>query len=141
VTATLDLVAVSSEPLDVAGHEKAATHPSGGASVTFAGVVRNDDAGRRVVELEYQAYPSAERVLRGIAEEFAAEPGVLALAVSHRVGTLTVGDAALVAAVTTAHRGEAFDTCTRLVERVKHELPVWKRQVFADGSDEWVNCP
>jgi len=63
------------------------------------------------------------------------------LAVSHRVGVLAVGDVALVAAVSTAHRGEAFELCRRLVEEVKHRLPIWKRQVFADGSDEWVNCP
>ena len=73
--------------------------------------------------------------------QFAAEPGVLAVAVSHRVGTLEVGDVALVAAVSAAHRGEAFDVCARLVDEVKHRLPVWKRQVFADGTDEWVNCP
>ena len=80
-------------------------------------------------------------MLAEIAEEFAAEPDVLALAVSHRVGTLAIGDVALVAVVSTAHRREAFDVCARLVDEVKHRLPIWKRQVFADGTDEWVNCP
>jgi molybdopterin synthase catalytic subunit len=93
------------------------------------------------VSLEYEAHPTAEQVLTDIAEEFANDPEVLALAVSHRSGALAVGDAALVAAVATAHRGEAFAICARLVEEVKHRLPIWKRQVFADGSDEWVNCP
>jgi molybdopterin synthase catalytic subunit len=135
------LVAVSDQPLDTVLHEAAVGHPGAGARVVFCGVVREQDSGRRVVELEYQGHPSAEAVLAGIADEFAAEPDVLAVAVSHRVGVLAIGDVALVAAVATAHRGEAFAICGRLVDEVKHRLPIWKRQVFADGTDEWVNCP
>jgi len=63
---------------------------------------------------------------------------VRAIAVSHRTGTLEIGDAALVAAVAADHRGAAFETCALLVENVKARLPVWKHQFFADGSDEWV---
>jgi molybdopterin synthase catalytic subunit len=141
VDAVVRLVGVSAEPLDPVLHEAAVEHPRAGARVAFCGVVREHDAGRSVVELEYQGHPTAGAVLREIAEEFAAEPDVLALAVSHRVGVLGIGDVALVAAVSTAHRQEAFDVCARLVDEVKHRLPIWKRQVFADGSDEWVNCP
>jgi molybdopterin synthase catalytic subunit len=141
MTTTPGLVAVSNAPLDVAAHESAAAVDGAGASVVFCGVVRDHDGGRQVRELEYQAYPSAEQVLREVAAKFAAEPDVLGLAVSHRIGLLRIGDAALVAAVATAHRAEAFDVCSRLVDEVKHSLPVWKRQVFADGTDEWVNCP
>ena len=133
--------AVSDQALDVAAHEAAAASIDGGASVTFCGVVRRSDHGRSVVELEYQGHPSAAAVLREIAEKFAAEPDVLSVAVSHRVGTLAIGDVALVAVVSTAHRHEGFDACARLVEEVKHRLPIWKRQVFDDGTDEWVNCP
>ena len=135
------LCAVSDRPLDVAAHEAAAASVDGGASVTFCGVVRRSDHGRQVVELEYQGHPSASDVLGGIAEKFAAEPDVLSVAVSHRVGTLAIGDVALVAVVSTAHRHEAFEVCARLVEEVKHTLPIWKRQVLDDGTDEWVNCP
>jgi molybdopterin synthase catalytic subunit len=135
------LVQVTDERLDVAEHEAAAGCSSAGAVVSFCGVVREVDHGRAVVELEYQSHPSAQQVLEQIAAEVAADPQVLGLAVSHRIGTLTVGDNALVAAVATAHRAEAFAACARLVEEVKHRLPVWKRQQFADGSDEWVNCP
>lgn len=138
---TATLVSVSLEPLDVAAHEAAIAHAGAGASVVFCGVVRDTDHGRAVVELEYQGHPSAERVLREIVSEFSAEDDVLAVAVSHRVGVLGIGDVALVAAVATAHRREAFEACTRLVEEVKHRLPIWKRQVFTDGTDEWVNCP
>lgn len=136
-----ELVQVSDRPLDVAAHEAAVDVPSAGATVVFCGVVRDVDHGRRVVELEYQGHPSAETVLREIVAEIRRDPDVLALAVSHRVGLLGIGDAALVAAVSTGHRGEAFDICRRLVEEVKHRLPIWKRQVFDDGTDEWVNCP
>lgn len=135
------LAAVSDQPLDVAAHRSYVDAAAAGATALFCGVVRDSDAGRHVVELEYEAHPSATDVLRTVAEEFAAEPDVIAVAVSHRVGALRVGDVALVAAVSCAHRREAFDACARLVDEVKHRLPIWKRQVFADGSDEWVNCP
>jgi molybdopterin synthase catalytic subunit len=137
----LRLAAISDQPLDLAAHEAAADDPRAGARVVFRGVVRSADHGREVIELEYEGHPSAERVLAEVAAEFAAEPDVLALAVSHRVGKLAIGDVALVAVVSTAHRAPAFDVCARLVDEVKRRLPIWKRQVFADGTDEWVNCP
>jgi molybdopterin synthase catalytic subunit len=135
------MAVVSAEPLDVELHERLVRLPSAGAHVVFCGVVRDNDHGREVVSLEYEAHPSAQDVLAEVVDEFAADPDVVALAVSHRVGELAVGDIALVAAVATGHRGEAFDICRRLVDEVKHRLPIWKRQVFADGTDEWVNCP
>jgi len=135
------LVGVSEHPLDVAAHERAVTRVSAGAHVVFCGVVRDIDHDRRVVELEYEAHPSAEQVLREIAERFAALPSVQGLAVSHRTGRLGVGDVALVAAVSSMHRREAFTICAQLVDEVKHRLPIWKRQVFDDGTDEWVDCP
>lgn len=135
------MVSVSGEPLDVAAHQAAVAHAGAGACVVFCGVVRDADRGRTVVELEYQGHPSAGQVLRDVADGMSAQEEVLALAVSHRIGVLAVGDIALVAAVATTHRREAFDVCSRLVDEVKHRLPIWKRQVFADGTDEWVNCP
>jgi molybdopterin synthase catalytic subunit len=134
-------VAVSGAPIETVLHEAAVEHPRAGARVVFCGVVREHDEGRAVASLEYEGHPSAQDVLAEIAAGIAEDPEVLALAVSHRVGTLDVGDVALVAAVATAHRREAFDICARLVDDVKHRLPIWKRQVFADGTDEWVNCP
>jgi molybdopterin synthase catalytic subunit len=128
-------------PLDLAAHERAVADPRAGAVVTFEGVVRDHDHGRGVTLLEYEGHPTAEAVLREVAAEIAADPDVYAVAVSHRIGTLKIGDVALVAAVSTAHRGAAFAACARLVDEVKARLPIWKRQVFADGSDEWVNCP
>lgn len=132
---------VTELPLDVAAHSAATRDAVAGADVSFCGVVRDHDGGRTVLELEYTSHPSAEGVLRQVAEEIAADPGVLAVAVSHRIGVLQIGDVALVASVTAAHRKQAFDSCQQLVDEVKARLPIWKRQAFDDGTDEWVNCP
>ena len=125
----------------MAAHEKAVADPRAGAVVAFQGVVRDHDDGRTVTLLEYEAHPSAAEVLDAVAAEIAADPAVYAVAVSHRVGRLEIGDVALVAAVSTAHRAAGFAICARLVDEVKSRLPVWKRQVFADGTEQWVNCP
>jgi molybdopterin synthase catalytic subunit len=135
------LVEVLDSPLDLAGHERAVIERRAGAVVSFQGVVRDHDHGRSVTLLEYEGHPSAAEVLREVAEEIAADPDVYAVAISHRVGTLRIGDVALVAAVSTAHRAAAFAACARLIDEAKARLPIWKRQVFADGTEEWVNCP
>lgn len=134
-------VALTDQPLDVTAHEAAVAHPAAGAVVSFAGIVRDHDGGRGVSRLRYEAHPSAEAVLADVAAEIAKDPAVHGLAVSHRIGELAVGDVALAAAVATAHRAEAFALCARLVDEVKARLPVWKHQLFADGTDEWVNSP
>ena len=135
------IVAISDEPLDADAHERAVSHAAAGAVVVFRGVVRDHDGGRGVTDLEYEGHPSAAEVLSQVAGEIAELPGVIAIAVSHRVGRLTIGDVALVAAVSCAHRAEAFAACATLVDETKARLPIWKRQVFVDGTDEWVNCP
>jgi molybdopterin synthase catalytic subunit len=135
------LCEISTEPLSVDAHQAVVAGPASGAIVVFSGVVRDHDHGRPVVSLEYVGHPSAAEVLRACREEILADPLVHAVAVSHRIGQLQVGDAALVAAVSAAHRAEAFAACGRLVDIVKQRLPIWKRQVFPDGADEWVNCP
>jgi len=133
--------AVTDGVLDVAAHERAVADRSAGAVVSFAGVVRDHDHGRSVTELEYTAHPSAASLLEEIVREVADGLDVEAVAVSHRTGTLHIGDVALVVAVSGAHRQEAFVAAARLVDEVKLRLPVWKRQVFSDGTDEWVACP
>lgn len=131
--------AVSDRAIDPAEHEALVNHRAAGAVVSFAGVVRDHDGGRSVTRLEYSAHPTADQVLRAVADEVAAAcPGVRAIAVSHRIGTLQIGDAALVAAVSADHRGAAFAACALLVDTVKERIPVWKHQYFADGTDEWV---
>lgn len=132
------IAVVTVEPLDVAAHEKAVAHPAAGAVVSFAGVVRDHDGGRGVAALEYEAHPQAGDALAEIVAEFAADPAVHAVAVSHRVGPLRIGDVALAAAISTAHRADAFTLCARLVDEVKARVPIWKRQTFTDGQQEWV---
>ena len=134
------LVEVVDRPLSLAALEALVADPAAGAVVSFSGNVRDHDHGRDVVSLNYEGHPSAEEVLRDVAEQIAAEHDVVALAVAHRIGDLAIGDAALIAVVSAAHRGEAFRACAALVDLTKEKLPVWKHQVFADGTDEWVNC-
>ncbi len=134
------LAEVGEEPLDVARHAALVDRATAGAVVTFAGVVRDHDGGRAVDGLEYSAHPTAAAVVAEVAAQVAARAeGVRAIAVSHRVGRLAVGDVALACAVAADHRQAAFATCAELVDEVKRLLPVWKHQVFADGTDEWVN--
>jgi molybdopterin synthase catalytic subunit len=138
---TVTIAEVVDRRLDLAAHEAAVAERRAGAVVSFQGVVRDHDHGRSVTLLEYEGHPNAADVLRQVAQEIAADPDVYAVAVSHRIGKLEIGDVALVAAVSTAHRAAAFAACARLVDEVKARLPIWKRQLFADGTDEWVNCP
>jgi len=109
--------------------------------VTFTGVVRDHDHGRSVTGIEYVGHPSADTVIAEVAQEFTGREGVHLIAIEHRVGTLAVGDLAMVAAVSASHRAQAFGTCFDLVDRIKERLPIWKRQHFADGTAEWSNCP
>jgi molybdopterin synthase catalytic subunit len=132
---------VTEEPLDVTALTAAVGGAASGAVVSFAGVVRNHDGGRPVTSIEYVAHPSAAAELARVVAEVAATSDAEAVAVQHRVGPLVIGDAALVVAVAGVHRAEAFATAMRLVDEVKAQLPVWKRQVFPDGTDEWVACP
>ena len=131
---------VTEAPIAVEDVRALAADSAAGAVVTFSGDVRDHDHGRDVERLEYDCHPTAGAVIAEVAAEVALRHDVIAIAVSHRVGPLQIGDAALVAAVSAAHRGEAFAACADLVDEVKDRLPVWKHQVFSDGTDEWVNC-
>ena len=115
--------------------------PRVGGVVTFLGLVRDHDSGRGVDALGYSAHPSAETELRRVAEEAAAFEGVHAVAAVHRTGDLVIGDAAVALAVGAEHRGQAFEACRFLIDELKTRVPIWKHQLFADGSDEWVGTP
>lgn len=131
--------AVTEQSILLSEHENLVGHQAAGAIVGFVGMIRDHDQGRQVVRLEYSAHPSAEQVMTDVLAEVAEHAtGVRALAASHRIGTLQIGEAALVAAVAADHRQAAFKTCAHLVEELKVRLPVWKHQFFADGTDEWV---
>jgi molybdopterin synthase catalytic subunit len=128
---------VTAEPIDEAAVRAAVGAETSGAVVVFLGVVRNHDAGRDVLSLDYQAHPDAERFLAECVRRIADDTG-LAVAAAHRVGELRIGDVALVAAASAPHRGDAFEACERLVDLIKEQVPIWKRQHFTDGVSEWV---
>lgn len=133
------LAAISSEPLSLDAHLAAVDDPAMGAVTTFVGRVRDHDpdAAGAVVALEYSAHPDAEAALRAIAEQAVGETDAV-VAVSHRVGRLGVGDAAVVIAVAAPHRAAAFEVCRTVIETIKTGLPVWKRQLEQDGTATWL---
>lgn len=134
----LRLARISDVPLALDAHLDAVEDASAGALTTFVGRVRDHDpdASGAVVALEYTAHPDAEAGLARIATE-AIGDGAAIVAVSHRIGRLAVGDAAVIIAVASPHRAEAFDVCRAVIETIKSDLPVWKRQIEADGTTAW----
>lgn len=129
---------VTREPLDVQRAFDAVRCDDAGAVAVFHGVVRNENMGRRVGYLEYDAYPEmAVKKMEEIAGELQAKFPITAVAVMHRVGRLEIGETSLVVAVSSPHRKEAFDACHYAVDRIKQIVPVWKKEVWDDGS-EWV---
>jgi molybdopterin synthase catalytic subunit len=135
------LVALREQPLDVGEVTAAVSDPAAGGLAVFVGAVRDHDGGQAVSQLEYTAHPSAEQRLAEVAAEVAAEFDVVAVAAVHRVGVLQIGDAAVVSAVSAAHRGTAFEASRALIDRLKERVPIWKHQLFVDGSEEWVGTP
>jgi len=134
------LLAIRDTPLSVDEVLAAVGDDAAGGTTLFVGTVRDHD-GRpdaEVTGLSYSAHPSAQEELRRVAEKVAADFPVRALAAVHRVGDLRVGDVAVVVAVASGHRGDAFAASRRLIDDLKREVPIWKRQTFADGEEEWV---
>lgn len=131
---------LTAEPISVSELVSLVRSNTAGAVVTFSGDVRDNDQGREVLSLSYEAHPSAQALLEKVASQVAAQFDVVSVAVAHRHGDIAIGEAALVAAVSAKHRKAAFEACTALVDEVKSQIPIWKHQVFSDGTDEWVNC-
>ena len=128
-----------SQAIDIASLAAELRDPAAGAVVTFDGQVRNHNAGQAVSDLEYQAYPAlAISTGQRILEEEAARHGILAAQAAHRTGPLEIGEAAVWVGVASAHRGPAFDAARAIMERLKYELPVWKKETYPDGRSEWV---
>ncbi|MFJ9696543.1 molybdenum cofactor biosynthesis protein MoaE [Kitasatospora sp. NPDC101183] len=134
------LLAIRDTPLSLDEVYEAVGDDAAGGTAVFVGTVRDHDGGRSVTTLEYSCHPSAEEEMRRVAEKVAADFPVLALAAVHRIGRLEITDKAVIVAVACAHRGEAFAAARRLIDDLKHEVPIWKHQVFADGEEEWVGA-
>jgi len=137
-SAVIRLLAVRETALSVDEVLAAVADPVAGGSVVFVGTVRDEDGGKAVEALGYSAHPTVDVALREVAEHVAATHPVTALAAVHRVGDLAVGDLAVVVAASCPHRAEAFAACQALIDELKATVPIWKNQVFADGSQEWV---
>ena len=131
---------VAAEPLDISGMLAGAHHPGAGAVVLFSGEVRNHNRGREVSFLEYESYqPLASKLIGEILAE-AKEKWSLQIAVArHRVGKVAIGDTAVVVITASAHRSEAYAANRYIIDRIKHEAPIWKCEHYADGTHEWGN--
>ena len=148
---------LSAEPISVDQAIAAVESDTAGAVVSFSGVVRNHDGGKAVERLSYSAHPTAHQVMADVVGRLVAEQNAVGdeaagetsggkagqpvrIWAAHRIGTLEIGDPALVCAVSAAHRGQAFAVCSELVDRIKEQVPIWKEQFFVDGTVEWVGA-
>lgn len=135
------LLDIREDPLSVDEVLAAVADPGAGGTCVFVGTVREEDGGRDVATLGYTAHPTVASALRQVAEAVVAAHPVRALAAVHRVGDLRVGEVAVIAAVATAHRGDAFVATQMLIDDLKRTVPIWKHQRFVDGAEEWVGTP
>jgi molybdopterin synthase catalytic subunit len=135
------LVAISEQPLSVEEVLGALDDASSGGVVLFVGRVRDHDGGQGVTGLSYSAHPTALETFQQVCDSVAQQYDVTALAAVHRVGDLAIGDAAVIVATASAHRGLAFDASEALIDTLKAQVPIWKHQSFVDGTDEWVGAP
>ena len=134
------MILLTHDPLDPEAITRQVCQDTNGAVVTFLGTTRNNFEGKRVLHLEYEAYEAmALKKLEEIRHEVMAEFGIQDVAVAHRIGAVPIGEISLVVAVASPHRQEAFLACHQLVDRLKETVPIWKKEVFADGS-RWVAC-
>ncbi len=135
------LVDIRETPLDVAEVVDAVGDTAAGGVNVFIGTVRDHDRGQDVVGLEYSAHPTALEELRRVVENIAEKYDVEAVAAVHRIGRLALGDIAVVVAAAAGHRGQAYDASRALIDDLKATVPIWKHQLFTDGTDEWVGTP
>jgi len=131
---------ITTEPLSVQQVNDLVKRPTDGAVVTFDGIVRNNFDGRPVRYLAYEAYAAmAESKMAEIGAEVKQKFAIGEIAMVHRIGRLEIGESSIVIAVAAPHRHAAFEACAYAMDRVKAEVPVWKKELFADGADHWVN--
>ena len=129
---------VQSGPLDLNALVAEVARPDAGAIATFIGTTRDHARGRNVTRLEYDAYPEmAEAEMARIADHLRATHDIHAVAMAHRVGTVPIGEASVIIAVSSAHRGAAIDACREAIDTLKQTVPVWKKEIF-EGGEEWI---
>lgn len=133
---------IAEQAIDLPGLLRMAQNPEAGAVVLFSGEVRLHNAGKEVDCLEYESHiPMAHKIVAGILEDARSKWGLHGAVCQHRVGKLSVGETAVVVVTSSAHRSEAYEANRYIIDRVKHEATIWKKEVYADGSHAWgSNC-
>ncbi len=132
------LTRITRDPIDPQPLVAHVRRDESGAVALFLGVARNNNLGRRVLRLEYDAYPEmAEKQLRRVAEEVASRWPISDIAIVHRIGRLEIGETSLLVAVSSPHRKEAFEACHQTVNRIKEVVPIWKKE-FWEGGETWI---
>jgi len=135
-----DSFAITFAPLSLEEAYQLADDPANGAVVVMSGMVRNQTEGKPVVALEYQAYePMALEVFKQIAAEIRQTWGVTRVVIHHRTGKLQVGEISVLVAIGCPHRSEAFAACQFAIDTLKHSAPIWKKEIWSDGSTSWVS--
>ncbi len=133
-------VTIGREPIDAATLERAVADPAAGAVVTFVGTTRSENAGRRVIRLEYEAYePMAVLEMRRLAREAGERSRIVKIAIAHRIGVVEIGETSVAIAVSAVHRAEAFEACRFAIDRIKEVVPIWKKEHF-EGGEVWIGC-
>ncbi len=132
------MISLTSNPIDLQAAIKTVVTPESGGIDVFVGTTRNHSDARAVTLLEYEAYePMALQMMEKIEREARAKWPIHEVAIVHRLGEVPVGDASVVIAVSGVHRNEAFEACRFLIDTLKREVPIWKREHFADGTNKW----
>jgi MoaE-MoaD fusion protein len=133
-------VQIVREPVDMEALVRAVAVPAAGATVTFAGTTRRNNAGRVVIRLEYEAYePMALSEIRKLAREAGDRFRIIRIAITHRIGLVNIGETSVAIAVSAVHRAEAFEACRFAIDRIKEIVPIWKKEYF-EGGEIWVGC-
>ena len=129
---------VTQEAIDLQELVNFVTHPGAGAIITFIGTARDHHDGRKVIALEYEAYPEmAEKELERLGKEAKERWNLQSLAIVHRIGPVQIREASVVIAVSAAHRNDAFEACRFAIEEIKKSVPIWKKEIF-EGGEIWI---
>jgi molybdopterin synthase catalytic subunit len=129
---------VTDQPIDLNELVRYVTDPEAGAIATFIGTTRNNNEGRKVIALDYEAYPEmAEKELARIGEDARKQWPICRMAITHRLGPVQIGEASVVIVVSSAHRSAAFAASRFAIEEIKKTVPIWKKEVF-EGGEVWI---
>ncbi len=129
---------VTRNPINLQELVEFVTDPEAGAIVTFIGTTRNNNEGRRVIALDYEAYPEmAEKRLARLGEEAKKRWSIQRIAIVHRIGPVQITEPSVIIAVSAAHRADAFEACRFAIEEIKKSVPIWKKEVF-EGGEVWI---